>query len=139
MVGGVVIGTALTGSAIITASAVTGGSPDIVQLITGLGFPTAFIVAWLMGWICSGKELDRAIGDRDAERIDRMRLQNALSDRVAPGVNRQALAWEQVLPLIQEGARLREAAPMLDDIARVYRESQQHPHPSVRSRPDEVP
>jgi hypothetical protein len=95
--------------AFVAAEAATGGSPDIVQLITALGFPTALVVAWMFGWVVSGREHDRVIRDRDEERAERIRLQTAMSERAIPALTRQTLVMEAALPLLEERVRLRAA------------------------------
>lgn len=137
MLGGVALGSAAAvPPTLLLADVTNGGSPNLVQIITGLGLPTAVIVAWIMGWICSGRELQRVLEDRDAERAERIRLSKILSDRAVPGLNRQAAAFEQAFPLVQEGARLREALPLLEHLARQYA-SQYGIPPAVQPVPDE--
>lgn len=93
----------------VLASTAAGGSPDIVSVIEALGFPTALVVAWIFGWVVSGREHDRVIKDRDEERAERIRLQTAMSDRAIPALTRQTLVMEAALPLLEERVRLRAA------------------------------
>lgn len=137
MLAGLAVGSvAAVPPTLLVAEATSGGTPNIVQIITGVGLPTAVIVAWILGWICSGRELQRVIDDRDAERAERIRLQKTLSERAVPGLNRQAAAFEQAFPLVQEGARLREALPLIEHLARQYAAQYGIP-PGIQPAPDE--
>lgn len=104
---------------IILADVASGGSPDVIQIISGFGFPTAFAILWIRGLICSGRELDRVIADRNAEREERRRLQLIINERAIPGAGRQAAALEQAYPLMEEGARLRKELPLLHHLMRL--------------------
>lgn len=44
----------------------------------------SLVVALLKGWLVTGREYDRVVADRDAERAERVALQKTLTDTVMP-------------------------------------------------------
>lgn len=81
------------------------GDPTISVILGLLQVPVfgALVVAIIRGWIVTGKEHDRVVAERDREREERIKAQDALTDRV--------------LPLLQETQHaLTDAARTLDRI-----------------------
>lgn len=60
----------------------------------------------------------RLLGDRDAEREERKRLQTAMNDRAIPALTRSTLALEAALPRLGREVRLHAARD--DDTANAF-------------------
>lgn len=62
------------------------GSGDIQGYLALFNVPVyiALVVALLKGWLVTGREYDRVVADRDAERAERIALQKTLTDTVMP-------------------------------------------------------
>jgi len=64
-------------------------NPSVVAFLTILQVPVfgALFFAFIRGWIVTGKEFDRVVGERNEEREERIKAQSALTDQVMPVVH----------------------------------------------------
>ncbi len=65
-------------------SGLGGGSLQEYLALFNVPVYVSLVVALLKGWLVTGREYDRVVSDRDAERAERIALQKTLTDTVMP-------------------------------------------------------
>lgn len=82
---------------------------DFTTIIGTLITPAIVVGLLLVNKLHTAGDYDRLAADRDAERTERLRLQNVITEDVLPKAHRATLVMEALLPIVEAEVRLKQA------------------------------